>query len=68
MNRYRSVDLGDGYVVHFYWETDTSMLVQLSYEGTFVSQTNTRSHVGAARWARRRMANHRRAMKILEGA
>ncbi len=67
VNRYRSVDLGDGYVAHFYWPTDSFMLVQLSYEGTFVAQTRTSYHLRAARWARRQMERHRKAMQILKG-
>jgi hypothetical protein len=67
MNRYRSVELDDGYVAHFFWESDDRMRVQLSYDSTFVAETRTGSHLWAARWARRQMRKHQRAMRILKG-
>jgi hypothetical protein len=66
MNRYRAVDLGDAYVAHFYWKQN-SWQIQLSHDGTFVAETTTRSHIWAARWARRQMKKHRKAMQILRG-
>ena len=68
MQQYRGEDLGDGYVVHFVLPPGHKMLVQVSYEGTFVAQRHTHSHVAAARWARRQVRVHQKSRKILKGA
>lgn len=67
MNQYRSEDLGDGYVVHFYLPPGQQMLVQVTFSGTFVAEKRTSSHVAAARWARRQIGSHKKSRKILKG-
>lgn len=66
MNQYRAEDLGDGYVVHFHLPPGQQMLAQVSFEGTFVAQRRTNSHIFAARWARRQVRQHRKARQILK--
>jgi len=66
MNQYRSVDLGDGYVVHFVWDKERAWLhTQVGYEGTLVAWCRLRSHLRAARWTKREVRKHKKAMNIL---
>lgn len=67
MNQYRFEDLGDGYVVHFSLPPGQQMRTQVSFEGTFVAQKYTYSHLKAARWARAEVRRHRKARQILKG-
>lgn len=68
MNQYRFEDVGDGYVVHFFQPPGKALRSQISYEGTFIAQRNTQSHVAAAKWARKQIRDHRKAREILKGA
>jgi hypothetical protein len=76
MNRHRSIDLGDGYVGHFTWSSNgDELFVQVSNEGTLVSKDWFGKdlacrlfgpHEIAARWVRREVGRHKRAMRILQ--
>jgi len=67
MKEYRSENLGDGYIAHFYLAPGQLMMVRVTYEGTFVGQRKGDSHISAARWVRRQVKNHRKARSILKG-
>ena len=66
MARHEAVDMGGGYVVHFVYVAPTSFTTRVTHNGAYVGEReNCHSHLLAARWARRQVRRHRRALRIL---
>ena len=66
MARYESVDMGEGYIVHFVYVRATSFTTRITHNSAYVAEReNCHSHLLAARWARRQVRRHRKALRIL---
>lgn len=66
MARYEQVNMGDGYVVHFVYDLPSYFKVRVTHNGAYVAErAGNRSHLWAARWARRQVRRHRKALRLL---
>jgi hypothetical protein len=68
MKRYEQTTTEDGYEVIFAYTSDNPFSVTVKHGDTFVATSGKfESHTAAARWARKRIREHRKALAILRG-